>query len=191
MEIYISTDIETNGPIPSHHSMLSFGSAAFFLDNTIVSTFSYNLDLLPNAKEYPPTMEWWKTQPEAWAACRENTVTPALAISDYLAWLESLPGTPVFVAHPVAFDYAFISWYLWEFTGEDPFKRNTLDVGSFAAAVLNQPVTKAQKPDMPEDWFDPDFEHNHIALDDAIGHAKLVCNMVQANLTVHSSSKIT
>jgi hypothetical protein len=27
-EIYISTDVETDGPIPGPHSMLSFGSAA-------------------------------------------------------------------------------------------------------------------------------------------------------------------
>lgn len=29
MEIYVSTDIETDGPIPGPNSMLSFGSAAF------------------------------------------------------------------------------------------------------------------------------------------------------------------
>jgi len=29
MEIYVSTDIETNGPCPGLYSMLSLGSAAF------------------------------------------------------------------------------------------------------------------------------------------------------------------
>ena len=28
-EIYISTDVEADGPIPGPHSMLSFGSAAY------------------------------------------------------------------------------------------------------------------------------------------------------------------
>ena len=28
-EIYISTDVETDGPIPGPHSMLSIGSAAY------------------------------------------------------------------------------------------------------------------------------------------------------------------
>jgi hypothetical protein len=35
-EIYISTDIEADGPIPGPNSMLSFGSAAFRADKTMV-----------------------------------------------------------------------------------------------------------------------------------------------------------
>ena len=31
-EIYISTDVETDGPIPGQHSMLSIGSAAYTAD---------------------------------------------------------------------------------------------------------------------------------------------------------------
>ena len=31
-EIYISTDVETDGPIPGPHSMLSIGSAAYLAD---------------------------------------------------------------------------------------------------------------------------------------------------------------
>ena len=39
-EIYVSTDVETDGPIPGPHSMLSFASAAYRADKTMVSTFS-------------------------------------------------------------------------------------------------------------------------------------------------------
>lgn len=42
-EIYVSTDVETDGPIPGPHSMLSFGSAACLADKTLVSTFTVNL----------------------------------------------------------------------------------------------------------------------------------------------------
>lgn len=38
-EIYVSTDVETDGPIPGPHSMLSLGSAAYLLDKTLVRTF--------------------------------------------------------------------------------------------------------------------------------------------------------
>ena len=34
-EIYISTDVETDGPIPGPHSMLSFGSAAYTADKLV------------------------------------------------------------------------------------------------------------------------------------------------------------
>ena len=176
-DIYVATDIESNGPSPGHHSMLSFGSVAFTLDKTILSTFTRNLELLQGASEHPDTMAWWRTQQDAWRACRMNPVPAAQAMPDYVAWLQQLPGRPVFVAHPVAFDYAWISWYLWEFTGSDPYERRSLDLSSYASALLNRPVTQCTKEQMPKHWFDKDFVHNHQALDDAMGYAKLTCNM--------------
>ena len=59
-EIYISTDIETDGPIPGPNSMLSFASAAFMPDKTMIGTFSANLHVLPGAAGDPKTMAWWK-----------------------------------------------------------------------------------------------------------------------------------
>ena len=57
-EIYVSTDVETDGPIPGPHSMLSLGSAAYLPDKTLVSTFSAILELPPGASGHPRTMEW-------------------------------------------------------------------------------------------------------------------------------------
>src|SRR5260370_41901492 len=98
-EIYISTDVETDGPIPGPHSMLSFGSAAYQPDKTLVGTFTANLETLPGANGAPDTMTWWKTQPEAWAACRRDLQSPETAMGGYLQWIKGLPGKPVFVAY--------------------------------------------------------------------------------------------
>ena len=68
IEIYVSTDVETDGPIPGPHSMLSFASVAYMADKTLVGTFSVNLETLPEATGDPKTMAWWKTQPQAWEA---------------------------------------------------------------------------------------------------------------------------
>jgi hypothetical protein len=57
-EIYISTDVEADGPIPGPNSMLSFASAAYLPDKTLVSTFAANLELLPGAAGDPRTMKW-------------------------------------------------------------------------------------------------------------------------------------
>ncbi len=80
-EIYISTDIETDGPIPGPHSMLSFGSAAHTADKRLLATFEANLELLPGATGDAKTMEWWAPQPEAWAAAREQLQEPAAAMA--------------------------------------------------------------------------------------------------------------
>lgn len=55
-EIDVSTDVETDGPIPGPHSMLGSGSAAYQSDKTLVATFSANLELLPGAAGDPDTM---------------------------------------------------------------------------------------------------------------------------------------
>jgi hypothetical protein len=180
-EIYISTDIEANGPIPGVFSMLSFASAAFTLKKELVSTFSANLSTLPRAKEDPDTMQWWKNKKKAWAAARKDPQKPHLAMKAYLQWLKGLPGRPVFVAYPAAFDYTFIAWYLIKFTGENPFSYVALDIKTYACALLKKPFFKTTKKAMPRRWFDEN-KKSHIALEDAIEQGHLFCNMLGENL---------
>jgi hypothetical protein len=74
--IDVSTDVETDGPIPGPHPMLSFASAAFQPDKTLASTVRANLELLPGAAGHPRTMAGWAGQPAAWDACRQNPSRP-------------------------------------------------------------------------------------------------------------------
>ena len=177
-EIYVSTDVETDGPIPGPHSMLSFGSAAYLADKTLVATFSANLALLDGAVGDPKTMEWWESQPEAWAACREGPRPAAEAMAEYCTWLEELPGKPVFVGYPVAYDFMFIYWYLIRFVGRSPFSHSGLDIKTFAFAVLGKSYRASTKGTMPKRWFSQ-ARHTHVALDDAIEQGELFCNMLQ------------
>lgn len=177
-EIYVSTDVETDGPIPGPHSMLSFGSAAYLSDKTLISTFSANLETLPGAQGHPDTMAWWQTQPEAWVVCRENPRSPAEVMREYVDWLKALPGRPVFVGYPVTFDFMFVYWYLMHFTGNSPFSHAALDIKTYAMAILNKPYRQSTKRNMPKHWFD-DLPHSHVALDDAIEQGALFCNMLK------------
>jgi hypothetical protein len=181
-EIYVSTDVEADGPLPGVNSLLSFASAAYRADKTLLSTFAVNLETLPGATADPKTMAWWAAQPEAWAACRQHLEKPEIALPRYLAWLKALPGRPVFVGYPVAYDFMFVYWYLIRFTGESPFSHSALDIKTYAMALLKQPYHDSTKKDMPKRWFDP-IPHTHQALDDAIEQGALFCNMLQENLT--------
>jgi hypothetical protein len=180
-EVYVSTDVETDGPIPGPHSLLSFASAAYLGDKTLLRTFSANLHVLPGATGHPATMAWWEGQPEAWAAARSNLQDPAEVMPAYVAWLKALPGTPVFVAYPAAFDFMFVYWYLIRFAGESPFSFSALDVKTYAMALLRKEYRQAVKRNMPRRWFDP-LPHTHCALDDAIEQGALFCNMLAENL---------
>ena len=176
-EIYVSTDVETDGPVPGLHSMLSFASAAYLADKTLLATFSANLETLPGATGHPETMKWWETQSAAWAACRQNLQAPAEAMQQYAVWLKALPGRLVFVGYPVVFDYMFIQWYLHKFTGGSPFSFFALDIKTYAMALLKRDYRDTTKATMPRRWFD-DLPHTHLALDDALEQGTLFCNML-------------
>jgi hypothetical protein len=176
-EIYVSTDVEADGPIPGPHSMLSFASAAYLADKTLLGTFSRNLETLEGAAPNPKTEAWWKTQPDAWAACRRELHTPAAAMRDYVQWLRELPGRPVFVGYPVSYDFMFVYWYLMRFVGESPFSHSALDIKTFAMSLLGTGYRDSTKRNMPKRWFDL-IPHTHVALDDALGQGALFCNML-------------
>lgn len=178
-EVYVSTDVETDGPIPGPHSMLSFASAAYLSDKTLVDTFSANLETLPGASGHPRTMQWWRSQPEAWAACRTSLETPEVALPRYVKWLRALPGRPVFVAYPAGFDFTFVYWYLVRFAEENPFSHSALDIKTLAMALLrNKGYRDSTKRNMPARWFDARHRHTHVALDDAVEQGALFCNML-------------
>lgn len=182
-EIYVSTDVEADGPIPGPHSMLSFASAAYTADKKLVTTFSTNLETLPEAVAHPDTQAWWDKNPKAWLACRENCQQPNIAMNEYVKWLKALSGKPVFVGYPAAFDFMFVYWYLIKFAGESPFSHSALDIKTYAMAVLKTNYRETAKRRMPSRWFDK-LPHTHIALDDAIEQGALFCNILQESLNM-------
>lgn len=179
-DIYISTDIETDGQVLGIHSMLSLGSAAFFEDKTLIDTFSVNLETLLEATPNSKTMEWWKTQPQAWEACRKNLQPPEQAMKDYCRWLEEIPGNLIFVGHPMVFDFRFIDYYLYRFVGRNPFGYATVDIRSYIMGMNRMSLRQAGIEQLPKRLFD-ELPHTHIALDDAIEQGALFCNLLAEN----------
>lgn len=177
-EIYVSTDVETDGPIPGPHSMLSIGSAAYRADKTLVATFSANLLTLPDAGAHPRTAAFWESEPEAWAACRRDPQPPEQVMPAYVRWLKELPGTPVFVALPAGFDFMFTYWYLMRFAGESPFRQSSLDIQSYVMGARGASFVESGKHYMPRRWFVDLPPHTHVALDDAIEQGALFCNIL-------------
>ena len=176
-EVYVSTDVEVDGPIPGPHSMLSFGSAAYLADKTLVSTFAANLENLAGASGHPETIAWWTQHPEAWQASRRDLRPPADALADYVRWLEGLPGEPVFVGYPAAFDFMFVYWYLMRFVGRSPFSFSALDIKTMAMVMLRKDYRRCTKNNLPKRWFDA-LPHSHVAVRDAIEQGALFCNML-------------
>lgn len=101
-------------------------------------------------------------------------------MTDYVQWLMDLPGRPVFVGYPAAYDFLFVYWYLMRFVGESPFSHSALDIKTYAMAMLKKDYRASVKRAMPRRWFS-NRPHTHVALDDAIGQGELFCNMLAEN----------
>jgi hypothetical protein len=170
--------------------MLSFGSAAFTSDGKMIDTYSANLDTLIGAEQNPDTMQWWSTQPEAWAACRKDTRPAEVVMPEYVAWIKKVCGKnkPVFVGYPAGYDWTFIYWYLVAFAAESPFSFSALDIKSFAMAELGINFRATTKKSFPNRWFGKK-RHNHIALDDAIEQGEMFCNILAENRKNHNGNK--
>lgn len=171
-ELYVSTDVETDGPIPGPNSMLSLASAVFSRDGRVLSTWTANLLPLPGSGPDAATSSFWAEFPEAYAATQRDRRDPAEAMPDYARWLGSLDGEPVFVAYPAGFDFTWVFWYLHRFAGGSPFSYSAIDMRTYAMAVLGRKFRHAGKGMWPRHWFSDAHPHTHVALDDALeqGH---------------------
>lgn len=166
--------------------MLSFGMAAFTLEKQLVATFERNLEPLSGAQLDDRTMAWW-ARPEnaaAYRKCRENAVSPYLAMADCRTWLADLRrfGRPIICGAPSGFDFTFIYYYFQRELGESPVGFASLDLRSYAAAAMKRQYRQVGKRQYPPDWIDANLPHTHVALDDAIEQGCILINMIRANL---------
>lgn len=183
-ELYFSADVETDGPIPGPNSMLSFGVVAFKATGEEVGAFEANLDLLQGATPDQATMDWWKTEPKAWAACRQNPQDPEQVLKDFVEWVNKLCGQqyiPIMVCMPSGFDYLFMYWYMKRFTNQSPFSHSCIDMRSYVMAMQKVGYKQTGKRFWPHRWFPKNMPHTHVAIEDAREQGLTFINMMKEN----------
>jgi len=184
-QTYIVVDIENNGPTPGLYSMLAIGACATN-DAKEISSFYRKIAPLEGSGEHPETMKWWQSQPKAWAELSKDAEPAEKVMKDFYKWLKSLGTEPVFVAHPLAVDYTFVSWYLYKFLGHNPFEENkadiilSLDLRSFISGKFNKTLVNSSRNKLPEALKMGMPDHTHNALEDAQGYAVILRNVLDA-----------
>lgn len=183
-DVYVSADVEADGPIPGIYSMLSFGLAlAGTFDGT---TFTrHDPETATFYRELRPITDL--CEPDYVAAShldRDRLVAegtdPASAMTEAAGWVNELAGErrPVLVAWPLAFDWPFLCWYFERFsTIPSPFGFDScLDMKTMyqqKAHVVMDLVAKCRRPP----HVLPARRHTHHALDDALEQADLFANL--------------
>jgi len=181
--VYIVTDIETDGPSPLRNSMLSFASVAMNRHGDFFGEFETVLALREDRAPEPLTMDWWKTEPEAYKAATQNAVAPEQAMQDFVEWVTSFEGRKVFAAAPLIFDGPFVDHYLDSYLGlrifagpshkENIFGGGCADIYTMAGTIADAPHHDWSTRRVPDSWIG-NQPHTHYAIDDARGFAHLL-----------------
>jgi hypothetical protein len=196
-EMFFSVDVETDGPVPGLHSMLSIGIVALHPETLEeCDSFYRKLDPPPGATQNADTMKWWAGFPEQYAEATRNPKDPGSVmfylddwVREQTARFSSRAGmsstsrvspTPVFVAYPAAFDFGFYAYYAHMYVGRSVFGFVALDMASLAMGSNRGAYDDQTKKKWPEEWVEPqDRVALHHALDDARQQADIFRRMMR------------
>lgn len=167
---YFMVDVEADGPIPGDYSMVSFGAVVV----------AAPLDLTYYGRLRPISDAWI---PEALAVSghtREETVAfddPKAVMEDFGRWVENnARGRALFISDNNGFDWQFINWYFWRFTGGNPFGHSSANLGS---------LYKGMERDMFKNFKHlRKTRHTHHPVDDARGNAEALLAMKAMGLAI-------
>jgi hypothetical protein len=175
-DLYISVDVETDGPAPFKNSMIDLGAAAFTLDAGIIGTFSQALKPMEGCSPNPITLlEFWNKIPERYKVLQADGQDPKRVMLDFVAWVKSISNhkKPTFIAYPAGYDFTWTYTYLMYYVGYSPFGFVALDFKSYTAGLLKMRYRDVSKRTMPKTWFHSQRKHTHIAVEDAEEQAQL------------------
>jgi hypothetical protein len=167
---FVMVDVEADGPIPGDYSMVSFG--AVLVREGLDKTFYGRLR--------PISDRWVPDALEVSGFSREETLAfdePKAVMEDFARWLQAnVQGRPMFVSDNNGFDWQFVNWYFWHFTGGNPFGHSSTNLGSLYKGLVRdafQTFKHLRKT-----------AHTHHPVDDAKGNAEALLEMKRMGLKI-------
>lgn len=161
--VYISVDIECDGPAPGEYSMIEIG--AVIVEDGMKRTFFATLA--------PISDKFNETALKICHKTRAETLTyedPATVIKRFADWVKdnTKDAKPVFVDDN-GFDWSFVNYYMWRFTGENPFGHGDFNLNSFVKGAYADPDKSVKS------LHDRELLHN--ALEDAKDNATVMLKL--------------
>jgi hypothetical protein len=182
-DVYLSVDIEADGPIPGVYSMLSIGMCVAGrydgrrFEATDPSADTFYAELQPISDEFDQAALAISGLDRATLA--RDGEEPGAAMQRAADWIDRVAADhdPVFVSWPAEFDWLFTHWYFHRFLGRDPFGyAGCIDSKTFYLARSGLTVGEAAKGRLPAE-LQPSRAHTHNALDDAMSHAEMFATL--------------
>ena len=181
-QIFISADVEADGPIPGPNSMISFAAVAFTPNGdgsiTVLDSYYANLERLEGAQPDKNTMKWWNhaSRKQFYELTLQDMVSPAVAMREAANMMEQFESKPVLVTYPDGYDFLWLYWYFLKFNNDCPFGFTALGMKTLAWAKMRGKYHDVTKRTMPDKWK-VNLPHTHHALDDAKEQAAIFGKM--------------
>lgn len=126
-ESWISVDVETSGPAPGIHSLLSIGACLVEDPDT-----DFYIELKPVTDA--ATASALAISGFTLEGLRATGAPPAEAMAAFEHWLaEAVPAghVPIFAGFNAPFDWMFVADWFWRYLGRNPFGHSAIDIKSF------------------------------------------------------------
>ena len=166
-ECFVSVDVETAGPVPGRHALLSVGACVAGRKNE-----RFYAELRPEgAAIVPEAVAVTGLNLDDLARTGEE---PRAAFERFRDWaVTAAGGGPlVFVGFNAGFDWSFVNWHFHTYMGENPFGFAPLDIKSFYMGFAGCSWGETMSSRMPAEFrVEPDKRHNALA--DAVAQAEV------------------
>ena len=168
-EVFISVDIEADGPIPGDYSMSSLGACVVNDPDT-----GFYSELKPISDRFVP--EAMSVSGLDRNCLISEGTEPQVVMQQFADWLQKVcgaDGRPIFVAFNATYDWMFVHWYFEHFLGRDPFGISGWDIKAYYAGVAKKHFwAETSKKRMDKEYLST-RPHTHNALDDAREQAEI------------------
>jgi hypothetical protein len=163
-------DVESDGPLPGRHSMVSFG--AVLVEPTLSATFY--------GRTRPISDEFVCDALAVSGHSREEHLgfeAPAAVMARFAQWLaETSSGRPVLVSDNLAYGWQWINYYFHRFAGANPFGYSGRRIGDLYCGMVK---------DAFAGWKHlRKTTHTHHPVDDARGNAEALLAMREMGLKI-------
>ncbi len=167
---YFVVDVEADGPVPHLYSMVSFG----------VVVLEKGLNRRFYGKIRPISDNWVPAALAVSGHTREETLSfpdPTVVIPEFDTWVkEQLPkGVRArFISDNNGFDFGFMNYYLWRFTGGNVFGHSSSNIADLYRGMSRNVRSSFKKLRRTV--------HDHNPVNDAVGNAEALFEMEKLGL---------
>ncbi len=187
-EVYVSVDVEADGPIPGEFSMLSIGACLAAVRERDGSVRRLDPEADTFYAELQPISARFVPEAAAVGGLDRDVLAregqpPEQAARAFVDWVRAAAAPhaakPVFTAYPLGFDWQFTYYYCVRFAGESPFGHSAhYDMKTAYATIAGAAIRDSVKRNMPAEVLGG-RPHTHNALDDALGQADMCVALLE------------